>query len=123
VITDDLYAALKKQLKKAKEPVTCNDLMDSHDVRQLDDVTNEDVSNALAALWRRGMLERFNVHRGHGRGPRYSYSIRQGKSVDTQHMPADKAVNLDKLEVKQTDDGAVVFTTDRLIITVRPAAK
>jgi predicted transcriptional regulator len=118
MITEDLYAAIKKQLKKSKEPVTCNDIMDTFDVRQLEDVTNDDVSNALAALWRRGMLERFNVHRGHGRGPRFSYTLRQ--NAKPVHTPAEKTVNVDKLDVKQSDDGSIIFTTDRLVITVRP---
>lgn len=121
MITDQLYEAIKKHLKRAKEPVTCNDLLDTNDFRQLDDVSGDDVSNALAAMWRRGMLERFHVNRGYGRGPRYSYMIRSSKNLDAIHERAEKPVNVDKLAVKHNDDGSVTFTTDRLVITVKPA--
>jgi predicted transcriptional regulator len=120
VISDALYETIKKHLQKAKEPLTCNDLLDKNDFRQLDDVSSDDVSNALAALWRRGLLERFSVHRGHGRGPRYSYKLRTGKTLDVQHQTANKPLNVDRLQVQHSDDGSVTFTTDRLVITVRP---
>jgi hypothetical protein len=123
VINDQLYEAIKKQLKKAKEPVTCNDIFDAIDVRQLDNVTNFDVSNALAALWRRGVLERFSIKQAHGRGPRYSYSIRRDASLDAKHVPAAKAVNVDALNIQHNEDGGVTITTDRLQITVKPFAK
>lgn len=120
MITDALYDAIKKQLKKAKGPVTCNDIFDVIDVRQLDDVTTDDVSNALAALWRRGLLERYHVHKNHGRGPRFSYTLRKDAPIDTQHTPAEKSVNVDKLDISQADDGTVTLKTDRLLITVKP---
>lgn len=120
MITDTLYEAIKKQLRKAKQPVTCNDIFDSVDIRQMDGVSADDVSNALAALWRRNKLERFAVKKSHGRGPRFSYMLRQGAQVDAQHVPADRPMNLDQLEVRQEDDGTVVLKTDRLLITVRP---
>lgn len=111
--------AIKKQLRKAKQPLTCNDIFDNVDVRQMDDVDADDVSNALAALWRRGLLERFAVKKGFGRGPRYSYSLRKNTTLDPQHVTATKPMNVEQLEVKQEDDGTVVLRTDRLLITVR----
>lgn len=124
MITDDLYVAIRRELKKLKpedDPKTCNDIYDAAAIRKFDDVSNEDVSNAMAALWRRGQLERFAVNRSFGRGPRYGYKLRDAAVEAPAFKPTQRSVNIDNLAVTQSDDGTVTFETDRLIITVRPA--
>ncbi|MGA0610015.1 hypothetical protein [Caldimonas sp. KR1-144] len=121
MITDDLYTAIRRELKKAKDPKTCNDIFDTAAIRQMEDVDTEDVSNALAALWRRGFLERFAVNRAHGRGPRYGYKLRAPNEEIPAFKPAPHAVNVDNLNVEAQDDGSVVISTDKLVITVKAA--
>lgn len=121
MITDALYEAIKKQLKKAKKPVTCNDLIDVPEIHDMEDVDVTDVSNALAALWRRGAAQRFTYTKGHGRGPRYSYMLQAGTDIEPRHVPA--GANIDELEIDQQPDGSVVIRTSRLMITVKPFTK
>lgn len=52
-----IYAVLEKHLRKAKQPITCVDMLDHADVRAFTEDANR-ISNYLGHMWRKKLLKR-----------------------------------------------------------------
>lgn len=69
---EGLYRSLEEIFRRAKKPLTCNDIWDDHPVVRDFAASPNRVSDYMGNMWRRGLLSRLPVPEP-GRGPRWSY--------------------------------------------------
>jgi hypothetical protein len=115
-----IYVKLEKLLKQANKPLTCTDLYDRAEIRELVK-SADDVSDRLGYMWRRKLLSRVPAPRTGMKSARWAYSWR--KEVDTPKKPVTvedvKPQKLKGLEYRREPDGAITIISDKLEITIR----
>lgn len=75
-----IYAILEKLLKKTTEPLTCVDLFDHSEVRSRVQTSNR-VSDYLAHMWRRGLLQRWTAPSNLATKARFAYTWKAAKEA------------------------------------------
>jgi hypothetical protein len=69
---DGLFGALEAELKKAKQPMDCNELFDKASIRAHAANANR-VSDYLGNMWRKGLVLRLPAPKGDGTRARWLY--------------------------------------------------
>ena len=128
-----LYHKLELLLKKADKPLTCIDLYDVQEVRELALSPNR-VSDYLGGLWRKGKVTRSAAARSDTDSSRWAYSWRlkpgEAKETDADSNEPPQLVYdattgqrrtlLDKPEILIThDDSTVSIDLPNFTITVK----
>lgn len=102
-MTVELYSRLEQHLKTTLEPLSCTDLVDLANIREITDDANR-VSDALGNLWRRGYLNRHYAAKILGSQARWAYTWKK-----TSPRPAPTKTDI---RVSQTDDIVHIETED-----------
>lgn len=123
-----LYGLLENLLKEADKPLTCVDLFDVQDVRELAASANR-VSDYLGGLWRKGKVTRNPAIRTTNDSSRWAYSWRQSHQRElnaaAQDLHEGRVFNshktlLDKpnILITQTHD-SVTIELPGFVVTVK----
>lgn len=78
-----IYAVLERLLKATDErnPLTCTDLFDDPEVKKYADSPNR-VSDYVAHMWRRGLLQRWTAPRNLNNKARFAYTWKGATTVE-----------------------------------------
>jgi hypothetical protein len=118
-----IYALIERYLKASKTPLTSVDLWDRSDIRKAEK-SAEKVSDRLGLLWRRGLVQRWEIRRPDTRA-RFGYTWKDeaAKADSTPRMleavgvagyPRRKA----NVAIIERDD-CIVLEFDKFTITVQ----
>lgn len=121
-----LFLVLEKELKAAKEPVTCVDLWDSPEVREHAQSINR-VSDYLGNLWRKGKARRHVAPKTENSEARYAYEWNYGSTVNVSTGERISAVTdhsvrtlLQHPQVEIVEEGKqITITLPKLSIVIR----
>lgn len=115
-----IYTKLENILKRSKHPMTCVDLYDKPEIREVAKDTDM-VSDALGYMWRRGLLSRLPAPRTGVKSARFAYTWHPNSDRPTKPVTVNdvKPKRLRGLEVEKLPDGSIKLLSETLEITVR----
>lgn len=100
-----IYQVIEEILKKAKRPMTCNDLWDNNEqVRELEHEGGVNkISDYLGFMWRKGLISRYPAPKTSTNFARFAY-------IWKQEMPAvtKPSIHRDHIEIQETKNGVVI---------------
>ena len=130
-----IYELLEQHLREAKEPVTCNSLMELPEIYEVamkelgGDKPNkarvtEKLSDTLGFMWRRGLLKKFPAPRTSTSFARFSYSWdpaydQRSDIKASTTIPAQIVTRKTGFNITETDDGITV-EFEKFIVTIKP---
>lgn len=127
---NEIYESLDEAFDKAKHPLTCVDLMDIPTVRAAainrwgNDVqeATEKLSDTIAFMWRRGILERFPATSTRSRA-RWAYGrknvVIEEDAEPIPYEPKVRTKNKGELEIVQ-QNGEVILNFEKFTVVIRP---
>jgi len=122
-----IYAVLERLLRATKDdPLTCVDLFDDPEVKRHADSANR-VSDYVAHMWRRGLLQRWTAPRDLSNKARYAYTW---KDVQTSTPVPDKVRNMPDMKVLKNpltkpnisilgEDNCITLDFDDFTLTIK----
>lgn len=123
-----LFVVLEELLKTANRPVTCLDLWDRQEVRDIAESSNR-VSDYLGHMWRKGLARRVPAPKSLNSEARYAYTWNWGNEHEAQtgtklSAPVEEKLDvrtiLDRPTVQITEDGdEITITLPKLSITIK----
>lgn len=127
---NEIYESLDEAFDKAKHPLTCVDLMDIPTVRaaainrwgsDIQEAT-EKLSDTIAFMWRRGVLERFPATSTRSRA-RWAYGrknvVTEEDAAPIPYEPKVRTKNKGDLEIVQ-QNGEVILNFEKFTVVIRP---
>lgn len=125
----EIYEHLEAVFEKAEEPLTCVDLMERPEVRAAalsrwgKDVqyATEKLSDTIAFMWRRGILERFPAPLNPRNKARWAYG-KKDIVRDTTPVPYEpKTITRNKGDLEIIEkDGEVVLNFEKFTVVIKP---
>lgn len=76
----EIYKIIEKHLKAAESPLSCVDLWDHSDV-QANARSPEKISDYLGLMWRRGIVQRWDVPKTSNSRSRYAYTWKEDEQA------------------------------------------
>lgn len=125
---NEIYERLDEAFDKFKDPMTCVDLMEIPEVRAAalsrwgKDVqeATEKLSDTIAFMWRRGILNRYAAPPNPRNKARYAYAKRLEESVEDAipYKPTPRTKNRGALEIVEKD-GEVVLNFEKFTVVIK----
>ena len=115
-----IYKIIEKHLKESENPLSCTDLWNFTDV-QLNAKSVEKVSDALGLMWRRRLIQRWNVPLSSVSKSRYAHTwIEHNEAPKAVEAPSISLVRnaYKKTNVTVTEDGdKLILDFDKFTMT------
>lgn len=124
----EIYAVLEKHLRAAPYAMTCVNLMDIAEVRQValetygndHTVATNKVSDNLGFMWRRGLLTRFPAPKNGGSLAKYAY-IWDKKEDARPTKPIPSPISKKQgIVLNEHENGAIEIEFDKFFVLITP---
>lgn len=125
---DEIYPVLYRILEETDRPITCVDLIDDSEMytvamRKWDNnkvKATEKLSDTLAFMWRKGVVDRFPAPNNTRSMARYAYALKNVvKEAEPIVYTAPSTKNKGDLNIIERD-GEVVIEFEKFTIVVKP---
>ena len=119
---NEIYQIIERHVKASAEPLTCVALFDHDDVKQYAK-TPDKVSDFLGLMWRRGILQRWNVPKTSTDRSRFAYTwLTEADDNLPKKVTAitGVAANYGKENITITEDGnRIIIDFPKFTLTVQ----
>ena len=116
-----IYGIIETHLRESADPLTCTKLYDFADVKA-NAVSVDKVSDFLGLMWRRGLIQRWNVPASSTDRSRYAYSWITEKDATAQKITKLESVKAeyrsDNITVTE-DNGRIIIDFPKFTVTVQ----
>lgn len=125
---DEIYPALEKAFSQTTAPMTCVDLMDDPEVfsvamRRWDNdkvKATEKLSDTLAFMWRKGVIDRFPAPHNTRSMARYAYAMKNAPVEEVEPIPYSPPSTRHKGDLAIIEkDGEVILEFEKFTIVVK----